>query len=152
MPSGDNGTGSRQGPRKLGNDSVTFGIEIATAMNTTRHATERQNDVFRTQLGTTCMGTGDSERSLNRQFAIGDVRYDITVKPFSEGTFRATWICTSCNEEGAWAPVSADPGQAAESAIVGLQIHHTFVHRASKTNPPHSTRKPVDQSPDGLEC
>ena len=90
------------------------------------------------------MATGDSERSLNRQFEIGDVRYDITVKPFSEGTYRATWTCTSCNEEGAWAPVSANPGQAAESAIVGLQIHHTFVHGASKTNPPHSTRKPVD--------
>ena len=49
------------------------------------------------------------------------------------------------------APLSADLGQAAESAIVGLRIHHAFVHGASKTNPPHSTRKPSDQSPDGLE-
>ena len=51
MPSGDNGTGPRQGLQMFGNDSLTIGIEIAIAVKSTRHATERQNDVFRIRLG-----------------------------------------------------------------------------------------------------
>jgi hypothetical protein len=97
------------------------------------------------------MATDDSERTLNKQIAMGDIVYDITVKRFSEGIHRATWTCSACKEEGAWAPVSADPAQALASASIGIDVHHAFVHGASKLNPPHSTRKPVDQPHDRAE-
>jgi hypothetical protein len=90
------------------------------------------------------------EGSLIRQISMGDVVYDISVKRFSEGMHRAIWTCSACKEEGAWAPISADPEQAFQSAIVGLEVHHNFVHGPSKTNPPH-TRRPFDQLSDTID-
>ena len=90
------------------------------------------------------MGSDDAERTLTRQFAIGDVRYDITVNEFSENMHRATWTCSTCKEQGAWAPISANPGQAIESAIMGIEMHHSFAHGIQKTNSPHFTRNPID--------
>ncbi len=82
------------------------------------------------------MATEDSKRTLNKQVTIGYVRYDIIVKQFTEGMHRAIWTCSTCREEGAWAPVSADQKQAVKSAIAGLEVHHNFVHGAVKKKPP----------------
>jgi hypothetical protein len=67
-------------------------------------------------------------RLATKQLNIDGLRYNITVRKVSEEMYRASWSCTQCKEEGAWAPLSADPKQAVEMARFGLEAHHTFLH------------------------
>ena len=66
--------------------------------------------------------------SKTKHVEIGGVRYEITVVPYTEHMYRATWFCLVCDEEGAWAPVSLEVAQAIESATVGVEVHHSFCH------------------------
>lgn len=75
------------------------------------------------------MSACNSSRSANKQFIIGGVRYSIAVTKISGNMYRASWSCSECKEEGAWAPLSADPKQAVEMARFGLEAHHTFLHQ-----------------------
>jgi hypothetical protein len=50
--------------------------------------------------------------------------------------FQAEWTCSECDEKGAWAPLSGDPLKAAELAKLGLEVHHSFLHRGIKQKKP----------------
>jgi hypothetical protein len=79
------------------------------------------------------VSTSNTERYKKKQVVLGSVTYDIAVKHVSDGIYRADWICSLCNEKGAWSPLSGDPIKAMELAQVGLEVHHTFLHEhASK--------------------
>jgi hypothetical protein len=72
-----------------------------------------------------------------KQVVVGDVHYEIRVVILSDGMYRASWSCSACGEDGPWAPLSADPEQAMTSAMVGIEVHHSFVHGV---RPPMTTR------------
>ena len=78
------------------------------------------------------MAAANSDRSISKQVVLNDVRYDITVTPFTGEIYQASWSCSECHEDGAWAPVSVDPHQAIELAIAGLEAHHGFLHGRDK--------------------
>jgi hypothetical protein len=59
---------------------------------------------------------------------LGDVMYEIAVNKLAGGMYRANWTCSACAEEGAWAPLSADPAQAVQIAKLGLEVHHSMLH------------------------
>jgi hypothetical protein len=59
---------------------------------------------------------------------MGDVTYEIAVNKLVGGMYRANWICSACNEEGAWAPISGDPAQAVQIAKLGVEVHHSMLH------------------------
>jgi hypothetical protein len=65
-----------------------------------------------------------------KQMEIDGVRYDICVSQRG-ALYRAAWVCASCCEQGAWAPVSATADQASELAQIGLRSHHCLVHQPS---------------------
>ena len=71
----------------------------------------------------------DTDRPRKHQVILAGVRYDITVSQFSNKIYRASWTCSKCNEQGPWAPLSAEPKQAAAMAKVALEVHHAFVHQ-----------------------
>ena len=84
------------------------------------------------------VGAGDTERLIIKQVVLDDVKYDIIVKPFSDEIYQASWRCSACHEDGAWAPLSGDAHQAVELAISGLEAHHGFLHgraRMSRSRP-----------------
>jgi len=66
-----------------------------------------------------------------KQMEIDGVRYDICISQRGP-LFRAAWVCATCCEQGAWAPVSATADQASELAQIGLRSHHCLVHQASQ--------------------
>jgi len=78
----------------------------------------------------------NQERHSSKQFTLGDVTYDIHVKVASNGMYRAEWTCSECGETGAWAPLSGDPTKAAELAKLGMEVHHSFLHRDMKQKKP----------------
>jgi len=63
-----------------------------------------------------------------KQVSLGDVTYEIAVNKLAGGMYRANWTCSACDEEGAWAPLSADPAQAVQIAKLGLEVHHSMLH------------------------
>jgi hypothetical protein len=65
-----------------------------------------------------------------KQMEIDGFRYDICISQRGP-LFRAAWVCATCCEQGAWAPVSANAEQASELAQIGLRSHHCLVHQAS---------------------
>ena len=40
--------------------------------------------------------------SKTKHVEIGGVRYEITVVPYTEHMYRATWFCLVCDEEALW--------------------------------------------------
>ena len=78
------------------------------------------------------MGVNDTDGSIKKQVILDGVRYDITVKPFSGAMFQANWHCSTCKEDGPWAPISGDKEQAVESAVAGLEVHHALLHGRAK--------------------
>ncbi len=71
----------------------------------------------------------DKNQHSRKQFRLDDVTYDVAVNVVSNGMFQAEWTCSACGEKGAWAPLSGDPTNAAELAKIGLEVHHSFLHR-----------------------
>ena len=63
-----------------------------------------------------------------KQISLGDVTYEIAVSRLPGGMDRANWTCSACEEEGAWAPLSADPAQVVQIAKLGLEVHHSILH------------------------
>ena len=82
------------------------------------------------------MSTNDKKQHSSKQFRLGDVTYDLVVNAISNGIFQAKWTCSECAETGAWAPLSGDPIKAAELAKLGLEVHHSFLHRGIKQKKP----------------
>jgi hypothetical protein len=64
-----------------------------------------------------------------KQMDIDGIRYDICISKRGP-LFRAAWVCATCCEQGAWAPVSATADQASELAQICLRSHHCLVHQA----------------------
>jgi hypothetical protein len=88
--------------------------------------------VFAAARGYAIVAASDTDRSITKQVVFNDIKYDIIVKPFSSGMYQASWRCSACREDGAWAPISADPRNALELALAGLEAHHGFVHGGAK--------------------
>ena len=65
-----------------------------------------------------------------KQVILDGVAYEISLTPFSGGLHRATWICSECDEPGAWAPISCDAREAIRMANAGLEVHHALVHQS----------------------
>ena len=65
-----------------------------------------------------------------KQLEFDGIRYDICISRRGP-LYRAAWVCASCCEQGAWAPVSSTAERASELAQIGLQSHHCLVHQAS---------------------
>ena len=75
------------------------------------------------------VSTNETDRHSKKQLILGGVTYDITVSVVSNGMYRAEWTCSECVEKGVWAPLSGDPTNAAELAKLGIEVHHSFLHR-----------------------
>ena len=74
------------------------------------------------------MGSPGAEWKLTKRVELNGVGYDITVsKDFNENC-RAVWMCTSCAEEGAWAPVSGTPAGVLDLAKICISTHHALLH------------------------
>ena len=71
----------------------------------------------------------DTDRLRIKQIVLDGVQYEIAVSEFTFGFHRATWTCTDCSEEGAFAPVSADARHAIALAKVCIQLHHGLLHQ-----------------------
>ena len=82
------------------------------------------------------MSTHNKERHTSKQFRLGDVTYNINVDLATYGMYRAEWKCSECDERGAWAPLSGDPISAVELAKLGLEVHHSLLHRGVKQKKP----------------
>jgi hypothetical protein len=78
------------------------------------------------RLGTT--------RQTFKQIAWGGITYDICIKQFASGLKRAEWRCSECDEDGSWAPVSADANEALKLAKVCIGVHHSLLHRGQSGN------------------
>jgi hypothetical protein len=74
------------------------------------------------------MSTAKTQYSKSKRLTLGDVTYNIVVHELPDGMYRATWYCSTCNEEGAWAPMSREGRQAADLARLALEVHHSFLH------------------------
>ena len=86
---------------------------------------------------------------MTKQVIIDDIRYDITVETFENAMCQAKWTCSACQEVGAWAPISVEPQQAVDLAVVGLELHHTIVHHngsARLVKHHHLTRRKHNQA------
>ncbi len=92
------------------------------------------------QLGVRLATNSSPKRRHCKHIDVGDVRYEISIQPFNEN-YQAEWTCDSCDESGAWAPISATPDGAIELAEMALRIHHSLVHnspfRSSNSRKPH---------------
>ena len=75
------------------------------------------------------MASIETEWQRVKQIELDGIEYQITVIPIFDGMFRASWVCPTCDEKGAWEPLSGDPVQAIEMAKVALRMHHTILHR-----------------------
>ena len=77
------------------------------------------------------VNTGRSRRVL---FTIVPIHYEICVAEIAEGFFRARWNCPDCAETGAYAPISAEAGQAIDLAKVCIKMHHGLLHQRGLTS------------------
>ena len=71
----------------------------------------------------------DTDRLRIKQVVLDGVHYEISVSQFAGEFHRATWTCTDCSEEGAFAPISADVEHAIALAKVCVNMHHSLLHQ-----------------------
>ena len=74
------------------------------------------------------MNSHGIDRPRAKEVILDGVKYFISLKSTPGGMFRADWKCSVCQEDGAWAPISADPTEATRLAQAGLEVHHSFLH------------------------
>ncbi len=74
------------------------------------------------------MAIKNSDWHRTKQIEVDGIGYDISVRQFGDGYYRAAWRCCDCSEDGAWAPVSASPEQSIALAKIALHVHHSLIH------------------------
>jgi hypothetical protein len=70
----------------------------------------------------------DTTWNQKSRLELDGVRYEITAFESDDGTFRATWACSLCKENGAWVPISSDAKEVVRHAEIGVRVHHALVH------------------------
>ena len=74
------------------------------------------------------MSAAKTQYSVSKRLTLGGVTYNVAVQELPDGMYRATWYCSACDEEGAWAPLSMEINQAVDLARLALEVHHGFLH------------------------
>jgi hypothetical protein len=71
----------------------------------------------------------DAAWQRRQQLHADGVQYDFSTRDCGDGLFQAAWVCASCHQEGALAPVSTTLKGALLLSRIGAHVHHRLIHR-----------------------